>query len=114
MYYKEKYLWTVVIGYLNVIEFQKRGLPHAHILIILADEDKIKTIDDVDAIVSAEIPDPDKHPRLYETVKKCLIHGPCGPEFPDAVCMVEGKCSKNFPKEFSEQTVLNNNRQNIT
>ena len=29
-----------VIANVHVIEFQKRGLPHAHILIILAPEDK--------------------------------------------------------------------------
>ena len=31
-----------------VIEFQKRGLPHAHILIILAPEDKLNSPDDYD------------------------------------------------------------------
>src|SRR5919206_3287641 len=30
-----------VIAYVYVVEFQKRGLPHAHILLILAPEDKI-------------------------------------------------------------------------
>lgn len=80
--------------------------PHAHILIILAPEDKIKTIEDVDALVSAEIPDPVLFPHLHETIKTCMMHGPCGNDFPDAVCMVEGKCSKGFPKEFSDVTKL--------
>ena len=31
-----------VIAYVYVVEFQKRGLPHAHILLILAPEDKIQ------------------------------------------------------------------------
>ena len=55
------------IAHIYVIEFQKRGLPHAHILIILAPEDKIKSIEEVDAIVCAEIPE--LHPKAYETVQ---------------------------------------------
>jgi len=35
-----------VIGHIHVIEFQKRGLPHAHILLIMADEDKPQTTED--------------------------------------------------------------------
>ena len=31
-----------VISHINVIEYQKRGLPHAHLLIILNNEDKPK------------------------------------------------------------------------
>ena len=30
----------LVVAYMYVIEFQKRGLPHAHILLILADHDR--------------------------------------------------------------------------
>ena len=49
------------VAFLWVVEFQKKGLPHIHILIILADEDRPKTPDQVDKIVSAEIPpDPAK------------------------------------------------------
>ena len=31
------------VAHLRVIEFQKRGLPHAHILIILDERDRINT-----------------------------------------------------------------------
>ena len=51
-----------VISHIHVIEFQKRGLPHAHLLIILREEDKPRTTDDFDTIVSAEIPDKYKYP----------------------------------------------------
>ena len=33
---------------MRVIEFQKRGLPHAHMLIILVAEEKFKKAEDVD------------------------------------------------------------------
>ena len=36
-----------VVAHMHVIEFQKRGLPHVHILVILADEDRVATPDSV-------------------------------------------------------------------
>ena len=49
-----------VVTHMHVREFQKRGLPHAHILIILAAGDRAFTPDLVDSIVVAELPpDPD-------------------------------------------------------
>ena len=44
------------VAHLWVIEFQKRGLPHAHILIILADGKRPKTPQEVDKMTSAELP----------------------------------------------------------
>ena len=70
-----------------VIEFQKRGLPHAHILIIMKDDSKPRNTEDYDRIVSAEIPDIKKHPQAYETVTSLMIHGPCGKLNPLAQCM---------------------------
>ena len=45
-----------------VVEFQKRGLPHARILLIVAEADKPRSPAQVDAYVSAEIPDPVTQP----------------------------------------------------
>ena len=95
-----------VDAHIYVIEWQKRGLPHAHILIYLAQENKIKTVEQVNNLVSAEIPDPKKFKAAYETVSTCLMHGPCGPGYPNAPCMKIGKCSKHYPKEFREETLL--------
>jgi hypothetical protein len=99
-------------AHMYVIEFQKRGLPHAHILLILNDDDKLHTCDDYDSIVSAELPDPDKHPELFLTVTSCMLHGPCGHLNPNAPCMVEDNkgykvCSKGFPKSFCQSTQQN-------
>ncbi|KAG3079152.1 hypothetical protein PI125_g20787 [Phytophthora idaei] len=76
-----------------LVESQKRGLPHAHILIILAEEDKPRTRQIIDKMVSAELPVREKNPQLYETVTTCMIDGPCGAAYPNAVCMKDGKCT---------------------
>lgn len=50
-----------------------RGLPHCHCLITLADRDKPNSTGKVDAIVSAEIPDPVTDPVLFELVKANMV-----------------------------------------
>jgi len=108
---RERHVLGVITGIIWVIEFQKRGLPHCHMLLILANRDKPLTTDDINRIVSAEIPDATLHPKAYETVKNCMLHGPCGPLYPMAPCMDQetGKCTKEFPKAYSEATKQNKN-----
>ena len=96
-----------VLAYLYTIEFQKRGLPHAHILLILNRSYKPKTAADYDTIVSAEIPDKNRDPNTYETVVRSMIHGPCGIHKSNAPCMKDGKCSKKYPRNFQENTTEN-------
>ena len=98
-----------VVAIFHTIEFQKRGLPHMHCLIFLHPDDKILDANQVDNIVSAQLPDPIEDPLLYETVTTCMLHGPCGDEKPNAPCMVDGKCSKHYPKDFIEHTVYGEN-----
>ena len=103
-----------------VIEFQKRGLPHTHILVILEDEDRITCSEDVDNVISAELPpDPESFPpgpkkeqakRLEKIILQNMVHGPCGKVNPSCPCMVEGKCSKGYPKNFADKTIVNSNK----
>lgn len=85
------------------MEFQKRGLPHAHILIWLENGPRL-TVDDIDGLISAEIPNPDSDPILYKAVSKFMIHGPCGPARTNSPCMHENKCTKHFPKPYAART----------
>ena len=96
----DKHILGKVTAHMHVIEFQKRGLPHAHILIILTAEDKPKTVQDIDSIVCAEIPDPIEQPHLHEVVTRYMAHGPCGHARPKSPCMRDGKCSKRYPRAF--------------
>jgi hypothetical protein len=77
-----------------IIEFQKRGLPHAHIHIFFAEDCKPHTVKDVDRMISAEFLNPKTNSLTHETVARCMMHGPCGVAFPNAPCMEDGKCKK--------------------
>jgi hypothetical protein len=44
-----------VITKIWIIKFQKRGLPHTHILLILDEASKLRTTEDYNSMVSAEI-----------------------------------------------------------
>ncbi|SGY56066.1 BQ5605_C006g04106 [Microbotryum silenes-dioicae] len=68
----------VVLTHTHVIEYQKRGLPHAHILITLAPDDHPLSTEAMDKTISAEIPDPSRYPDLHETVTKHMLHSKCG------------------------------------
>ncbi len=76
------------------VEWQKRDLPHAHILIWL--QNKLRA-QDVDQFICAEIPDRTQDQRLFNIVTSHMIHGPCGNVNCDSPCMTDGVCSKKYP-----------------
>ncbi|KAL4609927.1 hypothetical protein ACB092_08G015800 [Castanea dentata] len=84
------------------------GLPHAHILLFLHNDDKHPTIAEIDKIISAEIPDLNKEPLAYDAVKQYMVHGPCGSINSRASCMIENKRVKHFPKKVCSQTTVDN------
>ncbi|XP_072077848.1 uncharacterized protein [Arachis hypogaea] len=88
------------------IEFQKQGLPHAHILLFLHEQDKYLTPADINKIICAEILDPNVDNAYYEVVKTFMLHGPCGISRPTLPCMDEGRCIHHFPKKFNEVTTV--------
>lgn len=82
------------------VEFQKRGLPHTHMLLWLNSVNKLKTWKDIDKLISVELPNPNLYPSLANAVSSYMIHGPCGITNPKSPCMKDRKCSKFFPKSF--------------
>ncbi|XP_028081957.1 uncharacterized protein LOC114283346 [Camellia sinensis] len=97
------------VAHVFTIEFQKRGLPHMHALLFLKGPDKIRTCAQVDKLVCAEFSDPKDEPMLFETIKCCMVHGPCGARNPQAPCMENGKCTKRYPRAFAETTTMDQN-----
>ncbi|XP_057444054.1 uncharacterized protein LOC130736228 [Lotus japonicus] len=100
---KGQYFGKVSAG-MYTIEFQKRGLPHAHILIWLAPGSKLTTPEKIDSVICAELPDPVASPKLFEVVSMFMVHGPCGSSRKNSLCMVNGRCSKFFPKKYVDKT----------
>ena len=58
------------VAHMHMIEVQKKGLPHAHILIILANEDRNMTPEGVDQAVCAELPPDPEEADTEEEVKQ--------------------------------------------
>ena len=106
---KERHVLGVPMAHVHVIEFQKRGLQHCHMLIIVREQCKLRNRNEIDRMISTEIPAPREDPELYELVKSCMIQGARGTENPTSVCMENGLCQENFPKEFHEETLENVN-----
>ena len=92
------------IAVLHTVEFQKRGLPHAHIIIWTSADTSNPTPAMIDKHISAEIPDPKLDPLGYVLVAEHMIHGPCGKQNPKCPCMKNNKCSKHFPKTYQDDT----------
>jgi hypothetical protein len=97
---------TLVCAVLYTVEFQKRGLPHIHCLVWLANSNPEFSASAIDAFISAEIPDRDADPLGYALVEEFMIHGPCGDANKNFPCMKDDRCSKNFPKSFQDETIV--------
>jgi hypothetical protein len=99
-------------GIVYTVEYQKRGLPHAHILLFLHVDDRRRYLDpaNIDRVICAELPTPEMDPTgtLRSLISKSMIHGPCGIDEPNAACMDGAKCTKRYPRPFQDTTVVNN------
>jgi hypothetical protein len=96
------------------IEYQKRGMPHMHLLLWVKERHLYLQPELIDELISAEIPPDDwnNDPELAGIVKQVMIHGPCGEHDPTASCMLKDertgqiKCQKKFPKPFQSETTI--------
>ncbi|VDN19339.1 unnamed protein product [Cylicostephanus goldi] len=109
----DKKMFGEVVALQYSVEFQKRGMPHAHILVTL--KEKLNTPDKIDAWISAELPqypsrddsDAAEKLQLFQLVTRFMVHRPCKTR-PDFACRVKDPafCDKHFPKPFREYTEL--------
>ena len=122
--FKERHVFGEFQAYTANIEWQKRGLPHSHILLWVKPKWKPRNPTDYDNVISAEIPDPNKQPELFKKVTKFMIHGPCNPkekriifnknkkqkeEIASWACCrnKHERCAAGFPKAFCKYTKSN-------
>ena len=61
-----------------------------HLLVFLEEQDKIQTVGQIDAVISAQIPELDLHPQLHSVVTRYMLHGPCSPQR----CIENNICKK--------------------
>ncbi|KMZ57366.1 hypothetical protein ZOSMA_8726G00010, partial [Zostera marina] len=83
------------IGYSISRESQKRGNPHAHMVIWV--EDVEITTDFVDSFVSARIPDPKKDPKLYKLVTSHMLHTCTSTSVCRDTSKAGNPCKKRYP-----------------
>ena len=113
-----------VVAKVHVIEFQKRGLPHAHIVLILRETDKPRNAEQINSLSSAELPPlpetddrsdaANVQRRLRSLVLEHMVHNDCsGPEGRKCPCYDETKngCSASFPFDYCETTTMGDERQ---
>jgi hypothetical protein len=93
--HKNHILGRTIAG-IYVVEFQKRGLPQAHIFIFFTEDCKSHTVEDVDHMISVELPNSEINKLAHKTVAICMMPRPCGAAFPNASCMEQGKCKKKI------------------
>lgn len=83
------------------VEWQKRGLPHCHL--IFWQERKIQP-DEIDTVIVSELPNQQNDPILYDIVTKNMVHGPCREHNLTASCMKNGICTKKYHRRFVNDT----------
>ena len=94
------------LGYVYTVEYQKRGLPHIHLIVFLHPSSRLSSANAVDSVISTEFPDPESQPRLFDLVKRFMVHGPCGRHFTSPCNDCDGNCTKSFPKPFQACTQI--------
>ena len=114
-YVIDRKLFGTAVAHVRVIEFQKRGLPHAYVIFFLDERSKndLRTLANVDRIISAAIP-PSTEAELQELVLKHMFHIPRGSRNRNPTCMSERFFKKGFLKDFSCKTSQSENEYYIT
>ena len=88
--FKKHVLGKIIID-IYIIEFQKRDLSHAHILLIMNHDDNIRDIEDIDDIIYAEISDRSIDSDLYNIVMSNMMHDSCNSKY-----MIDEKYLKKY------------------
>lgn len=88
----------------HTIEFQKQGLIHMHFLLFFEQNSKIRDLANIDRIICVEFSIKEEDPFLFETISTYMVHGLCGPQNIQALCMKDGICQKIYQEVTSMDT----------
>ncbi|XP_013632756.1 PREDICTED: uncharacterized protein LOC106338286 [Brassica oleracea var. oleracea] len=72
----------------------------------LGNSSRTPSAEEVDEIISAELPDKEKDPAAYDLVTKHMIHGPCGLINPKSPCMKNNVSTKKYPRPYNDNTSI--------
>uniref|UniRef100_A0A0K0FGK5 Helitron_like_N domain-containing protein n=1 Tax=Strongyloides venezuelensis TaxID=75913 RepID=A0A0K0FGK5_STRVS len=105
---KENKIMGNVVYLQSTIEFQKRSLPHIHILVKVSKNDFRLTSDQVYECAKAEFLDKEKKPRLFEIVTKTMVHSRCDISKTKVPCWNEEKniCTKKLLEQYHKVTFI--------
>eukprot|EP00980_Cylindrotheca_fusiformis_P006342 scaffold1356_cov123-Cylindrotheca_fusiformis.AAC.23 len=102
----KRHVMGLCLGFLSVTEFQKRGMPHGHVILLIDPNDAPRTGNDIDQYISAQLPDQTANPELFEIVTKYMLHGPCSGGY----CQREdGSCRFHYPQPYLNETIWESN-----
>ncbi|CAF1866631.1 unnamed protein product [Brassica napus] len=104
--FKKRTFFKPYTAALHRIEFQKRGLPHAHILLWFGSSSRTPSAEEVDEIILAELPNREKDPEAYNLVTKHMIHGPCGVINLKSPCMENNVYTKKYPRQYNDNNSI--------
>ena len=82
-------IFGTTVAYVYTIEFQKRGLPHIHMLIFLKESFKLNSAQAIDSCIWARWPDPDTAFIVRNHQKVC---DPWAMQRPQPQFSMHGKC----------------------
>ncbi|KAJ6041223.1 uncharacterized protein N7446_010881 [Penicillium canescens] len=86
-----------------VTEFQKRGLPHAHLVVKLQHE---LPLSQLDGFICAELPDPDEDPALHAAIGRFHMHSQNHLDRSTSRCNRDGRCIYEYPQPINNQTYM--------
>jgi hypothetical protein len=108
-------VFGIVPVLIYTVKYQKKRLPHAHIIIFLASGHAFSEPETIDNLIRAELSNRvlDPNGSLTEIVKQVIIHGLYKPLKPRAICIKKAHANvlltyfKRFPKPFANETIVN-------
>jgi len=112
---RHKEIFGPWLGWVWTIEYQKRGLPHLHLLVFHRTDHQFLTAANIDSFISAELPPPDDaiSQELRGIIEMTMVHTHCIAHNGQALCMqgldpfAVQSCRKGYPRSFRVETIIN-------